>query len=246
MRSDFINTVGKSGSGMKVDSMDFDGMCKFYAVFSSMRDSEMANIAFEMIKKSALATTLKQDDLAFWCGKVLGYDQKYVTEYYHLNLFDPRVAITKEEFLGSLCGLTQGKVRKLPMFAVIPKMNRGFEDDYLNMNEDTYEDATADVQTGPGKEMTDREKMRKKKVNDYFIDNINGKSSDFVVSVYQKLFHYVENQDVKNYFLSQITKFKANDQGFFEYLINQIVLETSQTEKLGLMFKIFSNFNFKQ
>ncbi len=93
--------------------------------------------------------------------------------------------------------------------------------------------------------MTDREKMRKKKVNDYFIDNINGKSSDFVVSVYQKLFHYVENQDVKNYFLSQITKFKANDQGFFEYLINQIVLETSQTEKLGLMFKIFSNFNFK-
>ena len=118
--------------------MDFDDMCKFYAVFSDMKDKEMALIAFEMMKKSPLSTTLKQDDMQFWCQKVLGYDLKYVTDYYGFNLFDPRVLVTQEEFLGSVVGITQSKIRKLPIFAVIPKLIKGFEDDNLNMNEDMF------------------------------------------------------------------------------------------------------------
>ena len=58
------------------------------------------------MKMSNLATTLRQDDIAFWNNKVLGYDPKYVTAYYKMNSYDPRVEMTKDEFMISLTGIT--------------------------------------------------------------------------------------------------------------------------------------------
>ena len=67
-----------------------------------------------------------------FCINVVGNeDSQPVTKFYEVSGLDTRIPVSKSEFINHF-----GEISKLDLFSFIPKIAKGFKDEYLNINSD--------------------------------------------------------------------------------------------------------------
>jgi|TARA_B110001450_G_C17306919_1_gene353845 hypothetical protein len=66
---------------------------------------------------------------------MIAKDPAFVLEFYSKSNLDPRVPISRSEFVDNY-----RNIAKLDMFAFIPKLAEGFKNEYLNINTDLMKD----------------------------------------------------------------------------------------------------------
>ena len=62
-------------------------------------------------------------------------DPELVLEFFSRSSFDPRIAISRPEFVKNYANISD-----LEMFSFIPKLADGFKTEYLNINSDLFKD----------------------------------------------------------------------------------------------------------
>jgi hypothetical protein len=125
------STIGNQG-GPQIDGMSFDDLAAVYLVFKNRRVEEIAQISFEMMKLSKEQETISRDDLVHFCKRIAQLDENFVNLYYKKTQLDPRIEITREDFV-DVYPLIAG----ISLFNMIPEMVEGFRNLHLNIELDT-------------------------------------------------------------------------------------------------------------
>jgi hypothetical protein len=111
--------------------MSFDDLAAVYLVFKNRRVEEIAQISFEMMKLSKEQETISRDDLVHFCKRIAQLDENFVNLYYKKTQLDPRIEITREDFV-DVYPLIAG----ISLFNMIPEMVEGFRNLHLNIELD--------------------------------------------------------------------------------------------------------------
>lgn len=64
-----------------------------------------------------------------WCKRIVQLDESFVNLFYKRTQLDPRIEITKQDFITAY-----KKTHQLSLFSLIPDVIDGFRDSYLNID----------------------------------------------------------------------------------------------------------------
>lgn len=203
-----------------------------------------------MLKLTKDQQEIGRDDLCHWCVRILQFNENLVNLFYKRSELDPRVPINKKEF----CSVFP-KIATIPFLELIPEVVGDYKSSYINFNPKIamynrrstiamtaihIEDVAKASMKDFGTEMSDTDNIR-----EYFVDEILGQSSDYVLRVYQKLFQDIKHQEVRNFLLDKITQYKANDFDFFTKLVGYTVTGKDFKSILSFWFDLANNFKDK-
>lgn len=135
-KTDLVNMLGNASQVDQPDKMDFTDLCQCYFVFKYQRPYEMAQLCFEMLKLTKDQDYLSQDDLETWCVRILQLDVACVNLFYYRSEFDPRINITKDEFIESF--VSKPNIANIQFLKAIPEIINEFKTEFLNYEHSMY------------------------------------------------------------------------------------------------------------
>lgn len=135
-------TVGDLGSGNvpNLDAMDLTDLKMCYIVFSKQKPEEIPLLCYEIMKVARDQDAITLHDFEHFASALLSKDKKFVADIYRNIQLDPRIPITRDEFVG-----VYPKIRETGLFAFVHDLADGFKREHLN-----YDSGQGDFEKRPG------------------------------------------------------------------------------------------------
>lgn len=114
------------------DGMCFQDLLACYLVFKHQITYEMGQLVYEMMKLSKDQPAIGRDDLLHFCKRIAQLDENFVNLFFKRTKLDPRIPITKDEFLE-----VYPTVNTISLFTIINELIGGFKDEYINIEQES-------------------------------------------------------------------------------------------------------------
>jgi len=88
-----------STEGLGKEEMNFQDLLACYVLFKQNRQSEIAQLTYELIRLVVGAANLEKVHFASFNENILSLPGKEVQEFYNLTRFDPKLPITRNNFV---------------------------------------------------------------------------------------------------------------------------------------------------